>query len=207
MSGSDCPVSIANHAYFNLAGHTAGREKLRSHKIFLNADRYNPTNSTSIPTGIKSVDNTPFDFFSAGEGGRQIGEKIDFLKDLPGSGGGYDHNFCLCREGEGLQLAAVVTCEEAGTSLKVFTTAPGVQFYTGNYLGPSDPEVEGSAGPGLDQAVIEGKGGAKYERQGALCLEAQEWPDAINNESFPCCVVKDGEERVHEMVYSIIGLG
>jgi len=203
MSGSDCPVSLANHAYWNLGGHDAGKSSLLAHRIKINAQSYLPTDSTSIPTGIAAVENTPFDFRLP----REIGERIDELKDLPGSGAGYDHNFCLDTtingdaDGDELRLAAEVTYGDL--RLQVHTTAPGLQFYSGNYLGPSDLAVDGAASPGPDQPFIVGKGGRTYERQGGFALEAQEFPNAVNDPSFPNCIVIDGGTKVHQMVYKV----
>jgi len=153
------PINLTNHSYFNLAGQNSN--SILEHQMELLADHYTPTDDTSIPIGkIASVEGTPFDFRSP----QTIGSRIN---DVPGPApGGYDHNYVLNKyDGKKAELAARVTEPTSGRVMEVYTTEPGVQFYSGNYLGGED-------------AV--GNGGFPYKFRSAFCLECQNFPDAVN---------------------------
>jgi aldose 1-epimerase len=179
--GRATPVNLANHSYFNLAGHASG--KVLDHQVQLWSWAYTLLDETQIPTGaVVPVKGTPLDFTSMTSIGSRIGE-------VPG---GYDHNYDLRTERSNLsqastlQLAAKVWEPTSKRVLEVSTTAPGVQFYTGNSL-----PVDG----------IVGKDNAIYSIHTGFCLETQGFPNAVNEPSFPSTIVRPGEPYRHVMVY------
>lgn len=177
------PVNLTNHSYFNIAGHGTNASELYKHSIMLNADRWTVTDDQSIPTGeIRSVANSIMDLRNSTILG-------DVINKVPG--GGYDYNFCLPDDDSSkkLELVGKVLHPSSGRYLEVHSNQPGVQLYTSNFL----PEVNSTG--------VAGKDGKVYYKHGALCLETQNYPDAVNQKNFPNSVLRPGNEYYHIVTY------
>jgi aldose 1-epimerase len=177
---ADTILNLTNHAYFNLSGHSSG--DVLKQKLMLNADKFTVNDKYSIPTGeIKEVAGTPMDFRTLTPIGTNIAsdyEQIVF-------GNGFDHNWVLNTNGSASTKAAQAIAEDTGIVMDVYTTTPGVQFYSGNFIDGAET----------------GKENTVYQIRNGFCLETQFFPNSINCSNFASPILKAGEEYKHKTIY------
>jgi aldose 1-epimerase len=172
-------VNLTNHSYFNL---NPVNDNILDQNLQLNADNFVAVDTTLIPIGIVSVKNTAFDFRI----NKTIGKEIkNFGEEQVKRGGGYDHCFVLNRKTAELELAATATDNFSGRKMEVFTTEPGIQLYTGNFL----------------DGKLKGKSGKRYGKHAGFCLETQHFPDSPNQKTFPSVVLEPGQKYFTETVF------
>ena len=175
-------VNLTNHGFFNLAGIATPTPSINNHLVTINADHFLPIDEVSIPTGeILKVEGTPMDFRTP----HTVGERIEEKHQQLINGAGYDHCYVLNKEeGYDLSLAAIYTDHESKRSMEVYTTEPGVQLYTGNWLNG-----------------FEGAHGATFPARSGICFEAQCFPDTPNRPYFPSATLLPGEEYYQMTIY------
>ena len=183
VSDKDTVVNLTNHAYFNLSGHNSG--DVLKHQIYINADEFTPVNDECIPTGeIRSVKGSVMDFTKM-EG---LADGLNSQDEQIANGMGYDHNWVLNTKGNISEVSAELYDPESGRAMQVFTTKPGIQFYSGNHL---------------SEELI-GKENAVYRERTGLCLETQYFPNAMKHKNFPSPVLKANQEYHHITIYKFI---
>ena len=178
----DTVCNLTNHSYFNLDGF--GNGDIRQHKLQIFAGRYTAADAELLPDGrILPVDGTPLDFREPVPIGARIDEDCEAIRN----GHGYDHNWCIKEAEDGaLVKAARVEAASSGISMEVFTTSPGMQFYSGNFL----------------NADLAGKDGVRFARRSGFCLETQYYPNALANPHFPQPILRRGETWKARTVYA-----
>ncbi|HVR60626.1 MAG TPA: aldose epimerase family protein [Polyangia bacterium] len=177
-------VNFTSHGFYNLAGQEKG--DILGHVVWINAESFTPIDKNLIPTGeIRPVKGTPMDFLSKP---MTVGARIAADDEQLKMGPGYDHNFVLNKKGSELALAARVYEPTSGRVMEVYTTEPGLQFYSGNFLEGKQPRDVG-------------KGGRVYGFRTGFCMEADHFPDSPNKPNFPNTVLDKGQWYSGKTIY------
>lgn len=173
---TDAPtvLNLTNHCYFNLCGQ--GGSTVFDHKVRLNSSFFTEYTPTFAQTGrIIAVDDTPLDFRAEHSIGARFADDYPQFRICTG----YDHNMILDGDLGALKAIGTARCDNTGICLEAYTTEPAIQFYSANFIH-------------FDAAPC-GKGGVRYPKNGAFCMEAQHYPDSVNHAHFPTTVLREGE--------------
>jgi aldose 1-epimerase len=182
-SDKDTVTNLTHHSYFNLSGE--GNDDILKHQVRIIANRFVPTDAGSIPTGeLRKVAGTPFDFLRPIAIGARINQDEEQLK----FGNGYDHTWVINGRAGTLRLAARANDPSSGRAMEVWTTEPGMQFYTGNFL----------------NGTLTGKSGKPYQRRSGFCFETQHYPDSPNQPSFPTTTLRRGATYRSTTIYRFL---
>ena len=175
-------INMTNHSYFNLSGDPAGHS-IVDDILYINASNYTPVDNTFMTTGeIALVAGTPLDFSVD----RRIGDGITADFEQIRFANGYDHNWCLDTDGDLTWVACELYCPLSGIDLRVYTSEPGIQIYSGNFL----------------DGTVTGKKGVVYNQRAAICLETQKYPDTPNKPAWPSALLRPGETYTSRCIYA-----